>query len=159
MQLIPFSKHKIDAYWRQYPAFKALFSSMREVEEWILEDNVDVYASIESWVKSLDSETLANLNDKAQPLIIVLFFLSTQKAMYLYKQLTEANETLDRALQFTANAMLQKPETNIIATVFWDRFRSMMFEQSIEDFLSPERLTRIKQAIDYVMETKGGVFQ
>jgi hypothetical protein len=157
MENLTFDTNKINEYWRQFPSLSELFDNMQRIESWILEDDVDVHAKISAWLASLKSSNrLSLLNTKADALIVVMFFLSTKKAMYLYRQLIDVNPALDRSLQLTAN-QLQDTETNLPAIVFWDRFRTVMIDSGLSDFLGPERLKAIQKSIDFVSKTRGTV--
>ena len=158
MRKIRIDSMSIASYWREYPGLSEMFESMSEVETWVLEDEFEVFERINQWVSDLNSdEKVAALNDKADALLIVLYFLSTRTSMYLYRSLTDINPTLDRALQFTANSWLQKNKNTIIATVFWDRFRELMLDTSLKDFLGTKRLQEIQQCIEHVSKSRGGV--
>ena len=157
MSIVRFSKSTVQEYWFKHKSLSKLFSSMHEIESWVLEDDELVYGRIDRWVNRLSEDSIQNLPYKAESLIIVFFFLHAKNAMYLYKKLTELEPSLDRSLQHTANEMLKNDNTKISALVFWDRFHHLMLYTSIETFLGEQQLKYLQASIEHVNSTRGTI--
>ncbi len=157
MKKIQFNDITIKEFWSKHPSLTSLFSSMHEIESWVLDGDYDVNKGVEVWVSNLTSQNIKNIHLKAESLVVLLFYMKTQNAMYLYKKLIEVEPSLDRALQFTADGMLRHKEKRIPAMVFWDRFRHMMLDGSIAKFLGEKQLKNLHASIEHVNDSKGTI--
>lgn len=157
MKKIQFNEITVREFWSKHPSLSSLFLSMHEIESWVLDGEYDVYKGIEDWLANLTPKAVKNIALKADSLIVLFFYMKTQNAMYLYKKLIELEPSLDRTLQFTANNMLADPSKKVAAAVFWDRFRHMMLDGSIEKFLGETQLKNLHKCIEYVNNAKGTI--
>lgn len=158
MATINYTSTDINEYWEQYPGLSELFYGMAEVEIWVLENDVDAEMKINEWIMRLDSTNkIAKLNAYSESLIVLLYFMHSSTAMYLYKKLTDINPSIDRSLQLSANAMLKEPTKYKYGVVFWDRFKQLLLDDSLKNLFSEDRIAVIQKCIAYVSKTNGNL--
>lgn len=159
MAVLDLSSTEIERYWHQYPMLNEVFSSMHEIESWVIDPSAHFKLdnAINTWANNLDDEQASRLPDKAEALVILLYFLPARSSLYLYKVLTDLNPAIDRALQISAMQMLKDDDLKNQGIVFWDRLHHLFVDKAISEMFDETRLETLKRCINEVNKNLGSL--
>lgn len=154
-----FNKGDIDNYWSKFPEISELLTEMSKIEDWTegVRADISIEERLENAIQQVFSskESLNTINDFPGPFIVLMFFLDSPSAIYVYRELTKIAPSFEKTLQLQATTMLSQQNLRTPALVFWDRIRTLATVQSVSELFSPARLKEVNGTIEFVVKTLG----
>jgi len=151
------SDSSVETFWGRYPELKPLLETMNERDNWTSDDNFKVFKSVSEWVASLDVNSLQGLEKFSYEILVVLFSLKTDRALYLFNLLSSNNPDLGKAILDTAHSLSTDPNKHREARVMLDRLNVIQMQETLNTVFLPDRLQALNKAMQAVNEKYGGL--
>lgn len=163
MTMIDLSQENIDKHWASASSdIINVLENMEKLETWVLDEDESFKNAFETWAAKIGGDlTIDELEDSQDDFIKALAFMKSPKALYIVKCLEDEYpgfivDTLASAVDGITTATEDDDVRHFV--VHRDRLVGLYQLEMLSRFYSDDRATKIKVAVQEVVDSQGGLY-